>query len=117
MNHLAVRKCTKDNNTLKDIIIEVGKMSENKEARTMQLDRDTQIEILRQVDLLGEKYAEADLNAMKSYALRTGRKEGRKEGEDILADTVVRLRNGESSEQIVASGISQHTVDLAMTIQ
>lgn len=54
-------------------------MSENKEARTMQLDRDTQIEILRQVDLLGEKYAEADLNAMKSYALRTGRKEGRKE--------------------------------------
>ena len=92
-------------------------MSENKEARTMQLDRDTQIEILRQVDLLGKKYAEADLNAMKSYALRTGRKEGRKEGEDILADTVVRLRNGESSEQIVASGIPQHTVDLAITIQ
>ena len=88
-------------------------MSENKEARTMQLDRDTQIEILRQVDLLGEKYAEADLNAMKSYALRTGRKEG----EDILADTVVRLRNGESPEQIVASGIPQHTVDLAMTIR
>lgn len=91
----------------------------------MQLDRDTQIEILRQVDLLGEKYAEADLNAMKSYALRTGRKEGRKEGreegreegEKILADTVVRLRNGESAEQIVASGIPQHTVDLAMTIQ
>lgn len=77
-------------------------MSENKEVQAM---------------LLAEKYAEADLNAMKSYALRTGRKEGRKEGEDILADTVVRLRNGESSEQIVASGIPQHTVDLAMTIQ
>lgn len=46
----------------------------------MQLDKDTQIEILRQVDLLGEKYAEADLNAMKSYALRTGRAEGRAEG-------------------------------------
>lgn len=77
-------------------------MSEDKEVQAM---------------LLAEKYAEADLNAMKSYALRTGRKEGRKEGEDILADTVVRLRNGESPEQIVASGIPQHTVDLAMTIQ
>ena len=88
-------------------------MSENKEARTMQLDRDTQIEILRQVDLLGEKYVEADLKAIRSYAIRTGYEEG----EDILADTVVRLRNGESPEEIVASGIPQHTVDLALAIK
>lgn len=106
VNHPVVRRCTKDNNMLEDIIVEVEKMSEDKEVQAM---------------LLAEKYAEADLNAMKSYALRTGRQEGRKEGrqegENILANTVKRLRNGESPEQIVASGVEQRTVDLAMTIK
>lgn len=102
VNHLAVRKCTKDSDMLKDIIIEVGKMSEDKEVQAM---------------LLAEKYAEADFNAVKSYERKEGIEIGIHKGENTLAETIKRLRNGESPEQIVASGIPQHTVDLAMTIQ
>lgn len=66
---------------------------------------------------LAEKYAEADFNAVKSYERKEGIEIGIHKGENTLAETIKRLRNGESPEQIVASGIPQHTVDLAMTIR
>ena len=46
-----------------------------------------------------------------------GRQEGRQEGQNILVEAVNRLRRGETPEQIVASGIDQKTVDLALTIK
>lgn len=46
-----------------------------------------------------------------------GRKEGRKEGQNLLATVVLRLRNGETPEQILASGVDAKTIELAETIK
>lgn len=46
-----------------------------------------------------------------------GRREGRQEGQNVLVETITRLRNGETPEQLLASGIDQHTIDLALTIK
>lgn len=46
-----------------------------------------------------------------------GRVEGRAEGQNLLATVVQRLRNGETPEQILASGIDSQTIELAQTIQ
>ena len=41
------------------------------------------------------------------------REEGREEGQNSLIEAIERLRNGESKEEIIASGIDEHTVELA----
>lgn len=89
----------------------------------------------KKVELLKDRYGlkttahfEKEVQNMTAYTARLineglekgrteGRQEGRREGENILVDTVMRLRNGESPEQIVASGVEQRTVDLALTIK
>lgn len=43
--------------------------------------------------------------------------QGIEQGQNLLVETVQRLRNGESREEIIASGVDEHTVDLAMTIR
>lgn len=63
--------------------------------------------------LLAEKYAAADLRAVRSYE----RKEGHEEGQSILVDAVKRLRAGETPEQLMKSGVDEKTVNLAMTIK
>lgn len=54
---------------------------------------------------------------LKNMGRQEGFQEGRQEGQNILVDAVNRLRRGETPEQIVASGIDQKTVDLALTIK
>ena len=45
------------------------------------------------------------------------RAEGRAEGQNLLVTVVNRLRNGETAEQIIASGIDAETVALAQSIK
>ena len=42
---------------------------------------------------------------------------GEAQGKNELVEVVRRLRKGESREEIIKSGIDDHTVDLAMTIK
>ena len=48
---------------------------------------------------------------------KEGREEGREEGVNLLAEVVRRLRNGESKELIIASGVDEHTVEIAETLK
>ena len=48
---------------------------------------------------------------------KEGREEGREEGVNLLAEVVRRLRNGESKEVIIASGVDEHTVEIAETLK
>ena len=43
--------------------------------------------------------------------------EGRAEGQNLLVAVVNRLRNGETAEQIIASGVAAQTVALAQSIK
>ena len=46
-----------------------------------------------------------------------GISQGISQGQSILVDTVHRIRNGESREDIIRSGVDEHTVDLAYSIK
>ena len=61
INDEKVLNSAKDNKFMKAIIAEVKELSENKEVRAM---------------LLAEKYAQADMNAVRSYERNEGREEG-----------------------------------------
>lgn len=61
INDEKVLNSAKDNKFMKAIIAEVKELSENKEVRAM---------------LLAEKYAQADINAVRSYERNEGREEG-----------------------------------------
>ena len=60
-------------------------MSENKEVRAM---------------LLAEKYAQADMNAVRSYERNEGRNEGIHEGLALAARIIAESKSGMSDEQI-----------------
>lgn len=81
INDEKVLKSAKDINFMKDIIAEVKELSENKEVRAM---------------LLAEKYAQADMNAVRSYE----RKEGIHEGLALAAKIIAESKAGMSDEQI-----------------
>lgn len=70
--------------------------------------------------LLSEKYAIADMNAVKSYERRQGRNEGliegRNEGRNNLITAIKRIRAGESVEDLIASGIDEETAKAAASI-
>lgn len=74
---------------MRDIIAEVKELSENKEVRAM---------------LLAEKYAQADMNAVRSYERNEGRNEGIHEGIHeglaLAARIIADNRSGLSDEQI-----------------
>ncbi len=46
-----------------------------------------------------------------------GISQGIQQGQNVLIETIQRLKNGESREDIIASGIDEHTVDLAISIR
>ena len=48
---------------------------------------------------------------------RKGIEKGLAEGQNLLVAVVNRLRNGETAEQIIASGVDAHTVALAQSIK
>ncbi len=106
VNDALVQEKAQTHDLLPEIFEEVQRFCKGKEVQAM---------------LLCEKYAEADLNAVKSYerrhGMQEGRKEGRKEGQTILVKAVERLKNGESINQLLASGIDQQTIDSAMLIR
>ena len=81
INDEKVLKSAKEINFMKDIIAEVKELSENKEVRAM---------------LLAEKYAQADLNAVRSYE----RNEGIHEGLALAAKIIADSKAGVSDEQI-----------------
>lgn len=81
INDEKVLKTAKDNNFMREIIAEVKELSENKEVRAM---------------LLAEKYAQADINAVRSYE----RNEGIHEGLALAAKIIAESKSGTSDEQI-----------------
>ena len=46
-----------------------------------------------------------------------GISQGIEQGQNDLITAIARLRNGEIREELIASGLDEHTVDLAMTIK
>ena len=56
------------------------------------------------------------INGIREEGRKEGLREGRNEGQTMLVDVVTRLRNGETPEQILATGIDPKTVELAQTI-
>lgn len=85
INDEKVLKTAKDNKFMRDIIAEVKELSENKEVRAM---------------LLAEKYAQADMNAVRSYERNEGIHEGIHEGLALAARIIADNRSGLSDEQI-----------------
>ena len=46
-----------------------------------------------------------------------GISQGIEQGQNLLIETIQRLKNGESREKIIASGVDEHTVDLACSVR
>lgn len=68
---------------------------------------------------------EKDVNAAKEAAMAEGREigisqgieQGIVKGRDSLIDAVLRLRKGETQEQLMDSGVDKDTIELALKIQ
>lgn len=54
---------------------------------------------------------------LERKGIEKGLVEGRAEGQNLLVAVVNRLRNGETAEQIIASGVDAQTVALAQSIK
>lgn len=54
---------------------------------------------------------------LERKGIEKGLVEGREEGQNLLVAVVNRLRNGETAEQIIASGVDAQTVALAQSIK
>ena len=54
---------------------------------------------------------------LERKVIEKGLVEGREEGQNLLVAVVNRLRNGETAEQIIASGVDAQTVALAQSIK
>ena len=49
--------------------------------------------------------------------LSNGEEKGIEKGQNILVNVIQRLRNGESREDIIKSGVNEKTVDLAEEVK
>lgn len=49
--------------------------------------------------------------------IKKGREEGLAEGKQLLANAIRRLQDGETAEQLIASGLDSDTVELALTFK
>ena len=49
----------------------------------------------------------------KNDGIKEGREDGRKEGRIELADAIVRLRAGESAEDLLRCGLDKETIEIA----
>lgn len=54
---------------------------------------------------------------LERKGIEKGLTKGRTEGQNLLVAVVNRLRNGETAEQIIASGVDAQTVALAQSIK
>lgn len=74
------------------------------------------IKVTREVEM--EVYHMCTYTAeLKKQFFSEGRAEGRAEGQSLLAEAVKRLKAGETPEQILASGMDEETVAIALTIR
>ena len=66
----------------------------------------------------GEKkvMSSAVLDYREAKGKAEGRAEGRSEGQDLLVETVQRIRAGETAESIIESGVDEETVRRALMI-
>ena len=81
------------------------------EATTMILEEyDEELHIKNEKEI---SYAEGKNDGIKE-GREDGRKEGRKEGRIELADVIVRLRAGESAEDLIRCGLDEETVEIAV---
>ena len=55
--------------------------------------------------------------AIENKGIERGIERGIEQGQNKLVETIQRLRSGESRDEIIASGVDEHTVDLAMSIR
>lgn len=55
--------------------------------------------------------------AMENKGMEQGIEQGIEQGQNLLIETIQRLKNGESREDIIASGVDEHTVDLACSVR
>ena len=101
-----------------------------------RIDGVEKIEKLKEYGLSLTKEVESEVADMCTYAtamenkgiekgikegikegIKKGIKEGRASGQNDLVEAINRLRQGESREEILAMGIDEHTVDLAMAVK
>lgn len=64
-------------------------------------------------DIMGGQVLDLEVFKIRNEGIE----QGIEQGQNTLVDTVNRLRNGESAESIIASGIDERTVELAKTIR
>ena len=62
-------------------------------------------------------YATAMENKGIEKGIEKGMEVGRASGQNDLVEAIRRLREGESREELIASGMDEHTVDLAMVVK
>ncbi len=72
-------------------------------------------------DIMGGKVIELEITQIRDQSLKQGMEngieQGIEQGQNKLVEAVERLRNGESKETIIQSGIDEHTFELAMSIK
>lgn len=68
-------------------------------------------------DVMSGALIETEARRILDQGISQGISQGIEQGQNILIDTIKRLRNGESKEDIIASGVDEHTVDLALSIR
>ena len=68
-------------------------------------------------DIMGGKVIDLEITKIRDQSIKQGIERGIEQGQNILVEAVERLRNGETKEEILKSGIDEHTFELAMSIR
>lgn len=82
------------------------------------MDAQRKIEIMDEHGIETTKEFEEEVSGMTAYAaglLLKGETRGKDKWQELLANTIQRLKNGETPESIIASGVDANTVALAQT--
>ncbi|MBR3516032.1 MAG: hypothetical protein IKO10_06935 [Lachnospiraceae bacterium] len=89
-----------------------------------RMDGMEKVEILEAYGLELTKEVKSEVTNMCTYAtaienkgIEKGIEVGRTTGQNDLVEAIRRLREGESREELLASGLDEHTVDLAMVVK
>ena len=87
------------------------------EAKSMILEEyDEELHIKNEKEISFEDGLRQGMQQGMKQGMQEGMKQGMQQGQETLADSVRRLRNGESAEDIMKLGYDQQTVELAKTL-